>query len=123
MLYAIQGLYWEEVLGHNYGVALLSRAFSGFITDKGGVWIGSMEDLHGQSMLSEVIISDTEVRFCKKYDGSNDLIKYEFHLQDKIWIGRYWLGEHSENGNAAKCVITRLSDDFLDHPVALSEYI
>ncbi|MBL7058674.1 hypothetical protein ISS03_05055 [Patescibacteria group bacterium] len=77
--------------------------------------IGGMNDHFGYSLLSNVHVSEQELRFVKKYTDRKDTIQYEFIRQDDgAWIGSY-SGIYVGRGSA-KCILTEVQKSFFLPP-------
>ena len=77
--------------------------------------MGEMLDPIGMSLLTDVWVSDTEVRFTKNYRKRGDIgaILYTFsHKEGSVFVGNY---EGLNVGNGiARCVLTPVEPTFFD---------
>lgn len=120
----IQGLFFQE--GYHPEVAavpgegntlvmrsgLFSAMFAGMIfpsSDALRLLTGHMIDRFGDSVLSDVHIGDTELRFSKQYADATLPISYSFRRygqQGGLWVGEF-AGEECGTG-AANCVLASI---------------
>jgi hypothetical protein len=71
-----------------------------------------MTDPAGESELSDIRMTETELLFTKKYLHREDSIEYTFWKQpDGTWKGVY-AGSACGTGKS-RCILTQVSDDFL----------
>ncbi len=95
---------------------LLYSMFTGTIYEDSrnpGQLTGGLVDHYGNSDLSDVELTDTELRFTKKYQRRADQIEYVFRQNDSFgWIGTY-VGPVVGSG-VSRCVLTRVGEDFFD---------
>lgn len=79
-----------------------------------GKLVGRMFDECGYSELSNVVETDDEFRYTKRYQHREDFIHYSFRFDQvsRTWIGQYD-GEAVGNG-VSRCIITPISKDFFD---------
>lgn len=73
---------------------------------------GLMSDRIGESELSDVVITEDEFSFTKKYTFRDDPIRYTFHNEGDIWVGTY-TGPAVGSGTA-NCILTKVSKDLFD---------
>lgn len=72
---------------------------------------GHMQDACGNSALSDIYVSEFEVRFTKKYERRKDVIRYTFKVRDgQTWVGEYE-GEACGKG-ISRCLITEVGEEF-----------
>ncbi|MEK7602148.1 MAG: hypothetical protein AAB472_01545 [Patescibacteria group bacterium] len=102
---------------------VVSVFFGGFIrqhdSDPEGVLSGAMFDDYGLAELSEVAISDKDIRFRKRYlrrgaEIQGPAIDYVFQPAEddpNTWVGEYFIdsGAGGEVKGLARCVITEVS--------------
>jgi len=128
MQFLIQGLFFQnrQVLGLACSVegnaavlysGLFQFMFAGLIwTDKQSALYeltGDMLDHFGRSRLSEVQVTDLEVKFTKRYKGREDDIFYTFKVRDgDSWVGEY-RGDRVGSGTS-RCIITEVPDSFFE---------
>ncbi len=75
------------------------------------VLAGRMNDHYGNSILTDIKITDSELSFTKKYDHREDLIYYKFRKQeDGTWKGAY-KGKATGHGKS-RCILTSVSPSF-----------
>jgi hypothetical protein len=73
---------------------------------------GNMTDPAGESELSDIKLTETELSFTKKYVHREDFIEYTFRKQpDGTWKGTY-SGSACGTGQS-HCVLAQVGDDFL----------
>lgn len=127
MHFLIQGMFFQN----NHWLGLETRPIDGVVTMiysglcqymfAGAMWqdpnhvlgdlTGHMQDSFGNSVLSDIRISESEVTFTKAYDRKEDLIRYTFKRQEgQIWIGEYE-GEACGTG-VSSCIITKVDSEF-----------
>ncbi|HUO56247.1 MAG TPA: hypothetical protein VMU27_02325 [Candidatus Paceibacterota bacterium] len=119
--YFIQGFFYHpfdslDVSSHPEGAPVLIGAgpfmFAGVIKTKGGILVGGLRDEFGRSILSDVTVTETEVRFCKTYMDVRVRMYTSRYVFDKREENT-WLGEFISDGDyagRARCVITSVSD-------------
>lgn len=124
--YAIQGFYFQE--RQTFGIRMIPikgavvvvhegitrNMFSGVIWQDAstGTWAGEMEDQVGQASLEVVWLTETELRFVKRYAQRNDDIGYVFRLdKDGVWVGSYE-GPLVGEGKAV-CLLTPIPEHML----------
>lgn len=139
MLYLIQGCFFQKraslTIGYQAGgageVAMLGEQtmrslFSGIIypvvpgNDMSGKLAGQMNDVYGESELSNIKIEPGIIEFSKRYVHRPDLIHYEFELKpvDSDGHGTYWAGHYSGQATGrgiSNCVIIDVPDDFFSY--------
>jgi hypothetical protein len=84
--------------------------YAGAIWQDSGGLTGCMQDAFGKSELSEIVISDTEVRFVKTYEGRQRPIRYLFRKKD----GNTWVGDYRGEGvgvGVSRCLVTEVDDE------------
>ena len=78
-----------------------------------GQLIGGMKDHYGESILSDIEVSDIQVKFTKKYNRRDDKIEYLFKVKD----GNTWAGEYHGDvvgQGLSRCIVTEMDDSFGD---------
>lgn len=76
-------------------------------------FIGGMNDHFGESTLKDIVITDLEISFSKKYNRRDDVIHYSFKIKDgNTWVGGYH-GDEVGKG-LSRCIITPVNDSFND---------
>ena len=94
---------------------LFRTMFAGIIypdPDNQNFLIGQIMDHYGESFLNNVKLSEIELEFEKCYSHRCDTIKYEFTLNNGIYMGRY-SGE-AVGGGEARCIITPAPENFFN---------
>lgn len=72
---------------------------------------GGMTDHYGESVLSNISMTETRFSFVKQYNGRGDNIAYLFEKgSGNLWIGGYQ-GVATGAGNS-HCILTEVPDDF-----------
>ncbi len=137
MLYLIQGIFFQNQGWLSTAMrpiegaiavirqGLLPFMYSGLIwRDPDGLlgeMIGVMEDRFGESELTKIHISNSGIRFEKKYvrgESERAIFEYNFTKKDgNTWVGRY---RNPQAGvGVTRCVITEVSEDFLSPEAAM----
>jgi len=124
MAYLIQGIAFEkrEAIGLAYDpveeniltariTSLSQFMYAGAIWEEGGRLTGKMQDECGMSTLFDIHISESMVRFEKKYDDRDYPISYSMPIRDGIaYVGRF--SSQPTGSGASRCIITEVPDDF-----------
>lgn len=85
-----------------------------------GGYAGTVQDTLGQARLTNILISDTELRFEKRYDNKDphgSVIHYIFNPgPDSIWRGEYSIPDAEERIHGpTNCVLTPITEDFFSY--------
>jgi len=106
MIWLIQGFFYEHLSAtHFHGVV--------FNAEQPGARVGTMQDTHGKSGLSEIHRSGRELTFIKKYAEGWEF-KYTFyHWHDNIWVGKFT----GDKSGQAFCVLTEVDYSLYDRDV------
>lgn len=127
-MFFINGMFWQEGLvpyvGNDQimgevvmlGIKQTEALFSGVIgllaysgTD------GYLKDTFGESDVSDVKLSRTNLSFTKQYIHREDTISYSFTRgSDDVWVGT-WEGDAVGKGEA-KCILTKIPQTFFQKP-------
>ncbi len=75
---------------------------------------GSLVDAFGHSILSNVVMTETEFSFDKQYVDRYDLIHYAFRREGDLWVGGY-SNERTGEGSA-NCIITPIPERMFGTP-------
>jgi hypothetical protein len=127
-LFLIQGVFFQNRswldLGMKPGegvVAMVCNGMCDFIFSgvleylPDGALRGVVYDVLGEAELSDIALSESELRFTKKYAQRIYLIQYKFTKQeDGTWIGEY-TGSETGSGKS-RCVLIKISQDFFTPP-------
>jgi hypothetical protein len=123
-LYLIHGIFFQNNLMLGIGLdseivkrveiqqATFRTMFAGVIkfADNFYEGVGALSDYYGPSVLTDVSLEETIIRFNKKYERRDDIISYELKKDGDIWIGSY---SGSDVGmGAVKCLLIPISEDF-----------
>ncbi len=127
-LWLIQGVFFQNRsnldIGYQNGIGesvmirtdLCRFTYAGMIgldpVSNEGNLIGMLQDYYGHSILFDVVVSDEEVGFTKRYVDRDDFITYTFRVKD----GQTWVGEYagSDVGTGiSRCILTSVEDSFL----------
>lgn len=80
-----------------------------------GQLVGEVQDAFGEAEVSNVILTETALKFRKKYSKRADYIYYVFTKQpDGTWVGIY-TGDVVGSGTA-RCILTPVSGTFFTPP-------
>ena len=123
-LYLIHGIFFQNnlMLGIGFDSEIGERAeikqatfrtmFAGVIkfTDNFYEGVGALSDHYGPSVLTDVSLEETIIRFDKKYERRGDIISYELKKDGDIWIGSY--SGQAVGIGAVKCLLIPISEDF-----------
>lgn len=120
--YMIQGFFFQRHMQLGIGFKPIEGAVAVFnevtvrdmfagvfgTNEPSDAWSGQLADAFGMSTLSDVELTDTTLSFDKRYDGRDDTIHYEFHLDGNLWVGMY-SGDYVGEGQA-NCIVTPIPE-------------
>ena len=142
MLYLIQGCFFQKrkvmAIGYQPGgmgeVAMLDEEtmrslYFGVIypavpgDDMSDELAGQLNDVYGQSVLSDIKIEPGIIEFSKRYVHRSDLVHYKFELKapNPDGTGTYWAGHYSgerTGRGVSNCIITDVPDDFFEYDIS-----
>jgi hypothetical protein len=133
IMFLIQGLFFTKDYIMRIGLdaeigervllqpAMFRTMFSGIIKlpkdSIGGE--GALMDVFGNSILTEVNLSDESFSFVKKYDRRNDIIQYKFQREGEFWVGNY--SGPAVGKGAVRCILLPINKTFFG-PKGLEKY-
>lgn len=124
MIYFIQGIFyqnnsWMDVKAGRPAIVsgLLSMMYSGVLgpdPENPGRLAGSMMDVYGDSILSDVVYTPNELQFTKTYSERNNgpAMRYSFRELGGRWVGTYD-GEQVGSG-ISWCLLKPVEESFFD---------
>jgi hypothetical protein len=127
-MFLIQGVFFQNVLGLGItmdpaeGVRSIIRDVPTRFMYAGAIWehessgllVGRMQDSFGLADLSDILISDTEIRFTKQYEHQRDVVEYTFRKKENgTWEGEYKFNGGAIGSGPSRCIITQVPDGFL----------
>jgi len=129
-MYFIQGFFWEVRGGLDIGyspegpVVLFQEGFASCMFF-GSIWhlgskatplVGETHDVLGEAWLSDIFITDEEIRFTKQYKkyGSKFLSEKSISYVLRKGEGGTWVGQYSVPGQKkgpVRCLVTEVDDE------------
>jgi len=131
-VFLIQGLFFTEDYALGIGFdpeigervimkpAMFRTMFAGIIKlDEGGNGEGALFDYYGDSILTNIKLTEEKLNFVKKYNNRNDIICYKLKKVAGLWVG-FYNGQATGKG-AVRCILQATDEKFF-LPSGLEEF-